>query len=119
VITTAKNMQIKREMIERVIRALLQANAYILNPAHRARLVNLLTSQLALKSAQDADAVYDDLIKFYVRKKPYPSREGILNIISEVGKSVPKAASLKFEDVTDASIIEKLDKSGFIDGLYK
>ena len=119
VITTAKNMQSKREMIERVIRALLQANAYILNQAHRARLVNLLISQLALKSAQDADAVYDDLIKFYVHKKPYPSREGILNIISEVGKSVPKAASLKFEDVTDASIIGKLDKSGFIDGLYK
>ena len=65
------------------------------------------------------DAVYDDLIKFYVHKKPYPSREGILNIISEVAKSVPKAASLKFEDVADASIIEKLDKSGFIDSLYK
>ena len=118
-ITTAKNMQSKREMIERVIRALLQANAYILNQAHRARVVDLLTTQLALKSAQDATAVYDDLIKFYVRKKPYPSREGILNIISEVGKSVPKAASLKFEDVADASIIEKLDKSGFIDDLYK
>lgn len=42
-----------------------------------------------------------------------------MNIIAEVGKSVPKAAGLKYEDVTDASLIEKLDKSGFIDSLYK
>jgi ABC-type nitrate/sulfonate/bicarbonate transport system substrate-binding protein len=119
IITTAKNMQTKRDVIERVIRALLQANAYILNPANRSRLLDVLTAQLALKSAQDAAAVYDDLIKYYVLKKPYPNREGISNIIAEVAKSVPKAAGLKYEDVTDVSIIEKLDKSGFIDGLYK
>jgi len=119
IITTAKNMQTKRDVIERVIRALLQANAYILNPANRSRLLDVLTAQLALKSAQDAAAVYDDLIKYYVLKKPYPNREGISNIIAEVAKSVPKAAGLKYDDVTDASIIEKLDKSGFIDGLYK
>jgi NitT/TauT family transport system substrate-binding protein len=119
VITTAKNMQSKRDLIERVLRALLQANAFILNPAHRARVTDLLSTQLALKSVQDATAVYDDLVKYYVLKKPYPNRDGIMNIIAEVAKSVPKATSLKYEDVTDASLIEKLDKSGFIDSLYK
>src|SRR5581483_2538293 len=117
--TTAKTMQGKRETIERVLRALLQANAYILNPAHRARVTALVSNQLALKSAQDAAAVYDDLVKYYVLKKPYPNRDGIANIIAEDAKSVPKAAGLKYEDVTDASLVEKLDKSGFIDGLYK
>lgn len=119
VITTAKNMQTKRDMLERVIRALLQGNAYVLNPTHRSRMVEILNAQLALKSPQDAAAVYDDLIKYYVLKKPYPNREGIGNIIAEVVKSLPKAAGIKYEDVADASIIEKLDKNGFIDGLYK
>jgi NitT/TauT family transport system substrate-binding protein len=119
VITTAKNMQTKRDTLERVIRALLQGNAYVLNPAHRSRIVEMLHSQLALKSPQDAAAVYDDLIKYYVLKKPYPNRAGIGNIIAEVVKSLPKAAGIKPEDVIDASIIEKLDKSGFIDALYK
>jgi ABC-type nitrate/sulfonate/bicarbonate transport system substrate-binding protein len=119
VITTAKNMQTKRDMIERVIRALLQGNAYILNPAHRSRMVEILNAQLALKSAQDAATVYDDLIKYYVLKKPYPNREGIGNILAEVTKSLPKAAGVKVADVVDASIIEKLDKSGYIDSLYK
>ncbi|MGE5302046.1 MAG: ABC transporter substrate-binding protein [Alphaproteobacteria bacterium] len=119
VITTAKNMQTKRETLERVIRALLQGNAYVLNPAHRSRIVEMLHSKLALKSPQDAAAVYDDLIKYYVLKKPYPNRAGIGNIIAEVVKSLPKSAGIKPEDVIDASIVEKLDKSGFIDALYK
>jgi len=119
VITTVKNMQTKREMIERILRALLQANAYILNPANRGRVVEIMTKQLALATQQEAGAVYDDLIKFYVFKKPYPSRDALTNIIAEVAKSVPKAAGLKYEDVVDSSIVEKFDKSGFIDGLYK
>ncbi len=119
VITTAKNMQTKRDMLERVVRAVLQAHAFILNPSNRERVIDLLTTQLALKSPQDAAAAYEDLVKFYVFKKPYPTREGFANVISEVAKSVPKAAGLKYEDVVDNSLIEKLDKNGFIDALYK
>jgi len=119
VITTAKNMQTKRDMLERVVRAILQAHAFILNPANRTRVVEVMTTQLALKSQQDAAAVYDDLVKFYVFKKPYPTRDGFANVIAEVVKSVPKAAGIKYEDVVDNSILDKLDKSGFIDGLYK
>ena len=64
VITTAKNVQTKRDMLERVVRAILQAHAFILNPANRTRVVEVMTTQLALKSQQDAAAVYDDLGKF-------------------------------------------------------
>ncbi|MGH7783041.1 MAG: ABC transporter substrate-binding protein, partial [Candidatus Binatia bacterium] len=60
IITTAKNVQTKRDMLERVVRAILQANAFILNPANRARVVDLMTSQLGLKSQQESAAVYDD-----------------------------------------------------------
>src|SRR2546426_2893302 len=119
VITTAKNVQTKRDLLERVVRSILQAHAFILNPAKRARVVELMTTQLALKSQEDAAAVYDDLLKFYVFKKPYPTRDGFANVISEVAKQLPKAAAIKYEDVVDTSIIEKLDKSGFIDALYK
>ena len=118
-ITTAKNMQAKRDLIERVTRSLLEANAYILNPTRRFRVSEILTAQLGFKTAQETAVAYEDLVKYYVLKKPYPSREGMANIIAEVSKSVPKAAGLKYEDVTDVGIIEKLDKSGFIDALYK
>src|SRR3990172_8486653 len=92
VITTAKNMQSKRDLIERVTRALLQANAYILNSARRSRRLEVLTAQLGFKTPQEAAVAYEDLVKYYVLKKPFPNREGIANIIAEVAKSVPKAA---------------------------
>jgi hypothetical protein len=91
----------------------------VLNPSNRGAVIELLKSQLGLKTAQEAEGAYGDLTRFYVLKKPLPNREGLQTIITEVGKEVPKAASLRFEDVTDPSILQRLDKSGFIDALYK
>ncbi len=119
VVTARKFLQSQRDVVERAIKALLEGNAYVLNPAQRPQLLELLKSRLGLKSAQDAIGAYEDTVKYYVLKKPYPYREGLQSIIAEVGKVVPSAASLRFEDVADPSIIEKLDKSGYIDSLYR
>jgi ABC-type nitrate/sulfonate/bicarbonate transport system substrate-binding protein len=118
-VTSRKFLQSQRDVVERAIKALLEGNAYVLNPAQRSPLLELLKTRLGLKSAQDAISAYEDTVKYYVLKKPYPYREGLQLIIAEVGKVVPSAASLKYEDVADPSIIEKLDKSGYIDGLYR
>ena len=118
-VTSKKYLETKQDTVERVMKALLQANAYVLNPANRAVVTDLLKTQLGLKTTQEAEGAYEDLTRFYVLKKPYPYRDGLQTIIAEVGKEIPKAASLKFEDVADPSIIQKLDKSGFIDSLYK
>src|SRR5437773_9877637 len=107
VITTAKNVQTKRDMLERVVRAILQAHAFILNPANRARDIELTTTQLALKSQQDAASVYDDLVKSYVVKKPYPTRDGFANVIAEVANQLHKAAAIKYEAAVHTRIIDK------------
>jgi NitT/TauT family transport system substrate-binding protein len=118
-VTSRKYLETKQDTLERLMKSLLQANAYVLNPANRAAVTDLLKTRLGLKTAQEADGAYEDLTRYYVLKKPYPYREGLQTIIAEVGKELPKAASLKFEDIADPSIIQKVDKSGFIDGLYK
>ncbi len=119
VVTTRKNLQGQRDVVERILKALLEGNAYVLNPAHRPQMLELLKTRLGLKSAQDAIGAYQETVKYYVLKKPYPYREGLQTIISEVGRVVPAAAGLRYEDVADPSIIEKLDKSGYIDSLYR
>jgi NitT/TauT family transport system substrate-binding protein len=118
-VTSRKYLESKQDTVERVMKALLQANAYVLNPANRAAVIEVLKTQLGFKTSQEAEGAYEDLTRYYVLKKPHPSREGLQTIISEVGKEIPKAANLKFEDVADPSIVQKLDKSGFIDSLYK
>lgn len=37
----------------------------------------------------------------------------------EISPDTAEGGRIKYEDVVDNSILEKLDKSGFIDGLYK
>lgn len=117
--TSRKFLETKRDALERVMKSLLMGNAYVLNPANKAAVIELVRTKLGLKTAQEGESAYADLTKFYVLKKPYPYKDGLKSIITEVGKVVPKAASLKPEDVIDTSVLEKLDKSGFIDGLYK
>ncbi len=118
-ITSRNTLTSKRDTIERVIKGFLEANAYVLNPSHRPRMLELLTARLGLKNPEDAAGAYEDLVKYYVLKKPYPNREGILIILAEIAKLVPNAASVRYEDVADPSILEKLDRSGYIDSLYK
>lgn len=118
VVTSRKFLQSQRDVVERATKALLEGNAYVLNRANRTPLLELLKARLGLKSTQDAVGAYEDTVKYYVLKKPYPYREGLQSIIAEVGKVVPAAATLKYEDVADPSIVEKLDKSGYIGSLY-
>ncbi len=101
------------------MKALLQANAYVLNPANHSFVVELLRTRLGLKTTQEAEGAYEDLTRYYVLKKPFPYRDGLQSITAEVAKVVPKAASLKFEDVADPRYFEKLEKNGFIESLYK
>jgi ABC-type nitrate/sulfonate/bicarbonate transport system substrate-binding protein len=119
VVTARKFLQNQRDVVERVIKALLEGNAYVLNRTYRPQLLEVLKLRLGLKSTQDAVGAYEDTVKYYVLKKPYPYREGLQSIIAEVGKVLPAAAGLKYEDVADPSIIEKLDKGGYIGSLYQ
>ena len=119
VVTSRKTLQTRRDMVERVVKALLEGNAFVLNPANRASVLELLRTRLGLKSREDANGAYEELVRYYVLRKPYPSREGIMSIAAEIAKFVPSASRLRFEDLADQSIVERLDRSGFIDNLYK
>jgi NitT/TauT family transport system substrate-binding protein len=52
-------------------------------------------------------------------KKQYPSLEGLKTVIDEIAERDPRAKSAKPEQFADFSFIRELDKSGYIDNLYK
>jgi NitT/TauT family transport system substrate-binding protein len=69
----------------------------------------------------DAEAL-EDSYQFFSRlvpAKPYPSVDAIREALAELGEKDPKARAAKPEEFADMSIIAELDRSGFIDGLYK
>jgi hypothetical protein len=59
------------------------------------------------------------LLRSFIQVKPYPSPEGFKTIFAELGKRVPAARNADPKDFVDRRFIEELDRSGFIDALYK
>jgi hypothetical protein len=51
--------------------------------------------------------------------KPYPSAEGFKTILDDLAKKLPHARTANPRDFMDARFIQELDKSGYIDGLYR
>jgi ABC-type nitrate/sulfonate/bicarbonate transport system substrate-binding protein len=52
-------------------------------------------------------------------RKQYPSLEAIKSALEEIAEDEPKARTLKPENFVDMSFVAELDKSGFIDNLYR
>jgi hypothetical protein len=52
-------------------------------------------------------------------RKPYPTNEGVASLINFLAKFNPKVGKLTVQDVVDSSLVGELDKSGFIDTIYR
>jgi hypothetical protein len=52
-------------------------------------------------------------------KKQYPSLKGLQTVLDELAERDPRAKTAKPEQFVDATFIQELDKSGYIDALYK
>ena len=71
-----------------------------------------------LRDAKRLEETYQTLREI-VKPKPYPSLEGFKAILSDAAERVPAAKTANPKDFLDMSLIAELDKSGFIDGLYR
>jgi len=54
-----------------------------------------------------------------VKLKPYPNPESFKTIFKDVSDRIPAAKTANPKDFMDTSFLEELDKSGYIDGLYR
>lgn len=113
-ISTRRYVSQNPRVVEAVVKAIVEGNAYILNPANRARVTEILAKHLRL-NARDAERAYEDLLP-KVERRPYPSMEAVRAIIQVMGLRNPRIAQLKAEELVDVSILHHLDQSGFIEG---
>jgi NitT/TauT family transport system substrate-binding protein len=70
------------------------------------------------KDEKQVEDAYQTL-REVVKAKPYPSLDGFKTIIKDASEKVPAAKNATPRDFIDISLLEELDKSGFIDGLYR
>ena len=116
-VSTRKYLKEQPKTAESVVKAIVEGNAYILNPANRKTVTEILAKNLRL-DPEKADRAYRDLLP-KVERKPYPNLEAMAAMMQVLGETNPKIAPLKPEQLVDASILRKLDQEGFIDQLYR
>ena len=99
------------ETVENVLRALVDAIAFIQEPENKTAVLKSLAQWLRLPKPDDALPGYDFMRRMYTRRI-YPNVEGIRNSIRVLTLTNEKFGRLKAEDLVDDRIVRKLEKEG-------
>ena len=108
-----------RQTVAHFVQAITESLARM--KSDRASTVEIMAENMLLDPEQDSaylNEVYDLLVVGYFPQKPYPTREGIQALIDAGLEENPGAVKLTADDIIDASFVQELDDSGFIDELY-
>lgn len=108
----AKNRDIARRMVKSYVEAI---HIVRTNPEITKRAFVKYRKTRDEKQLEDAFQTLREIVK----PKPYPNMESFKTIFKDVSDRIPAAKSANPREFVDTSFLEELDKSGYIDGLYR
>jgi NitT/TauT family transport system substrate-binding protein len=111
VLTTKRFMNSSPEVVEAVIRGLVDALAFIAQPENKPAVLKSLMKGLRLQKIEQAVEGYETLPHIFERRI-YPRADGVRNVIRLLGMSNEKIAKLKAEELVDDRFVRKLEKEG-------
>jgi NitT/TauT family transport system substrate-binding protein len=106
------------QQVEKVVTALTESAAFVLQPANKPVVIKSMMKNLRTSDMAAVEEGYQDQM-LTLNRKPYPTLEGMRNAQRLMSLQNPKIGSVKIEDIVDARFVKKLDESGFIDALYQ
>lgn len=104
-------VQTSPDVVEKVLRAVVEAIVFIQNPANKFAVMKSLAKGLRLDKVEETAEGYEVMRTLYERRI-YPNVAGIRNVIRLLGPTNAKIASLKAEHVVDDRIVKKLEQEG-------
>lgn len=105
------------DLVRNVMKAYVEGIHYY--KTHRAESLAILSKYLKTSDMEVLTEVYEDVGLTLTAEKPYPTLRGIEIMLRELASTHPKSAAARPEDFVDLTFIKELDRSGFIDRLYK
>ncbi len=107
------NIQKNPQMIENILKALIEGAAFSLSQTQKPITLKIVQKYLKI-GEREAEEGYRDLVNG-TDKKPYAAAAGVTNVVRLMKRSNPKVERVKAEQLIDDRILKKLDQSGFID----
>ena len=115
-VTTQRQIAKNRDVVRRMVKAYVEAIHLVrTNPEISKR---AFAKYRKTNDEKQLDEAYDTLREM-VRPKPYPSMDGFKTIFKDVSDRIPTARTANPKEFIEASFLEELDRSGYIDGLYR
>jgi len=114
--TTERFIRDEPQTVFGFVRAFVEGIAYY--RTHKAESVQMIKEFLRVADTAIAEEAYDYFARI-TPMKPYPTVDGVRTVMDEIAATEPAIRNAKVEQFIDASFMTKLDRSGYIDGLYK
>jgi NitT/TauT family transport system substrate-binding protein len=113
--TTRSYLSRQRESVKKVLMAHVEATHFF--KTHKEESIKMVSKYSRQTNETYLEAAYTATAKLYDRV-PLVTRAGVETQIKEAVSRKP-GARLRFEDMVDENIVRDLEKSGFIDKVYK
>jgi NitT/TauT family transport system substrate-binding protein len=97
------------DTVEGVLKGLVEAIAFIQEPANKATVMKSLARGLRFPNVEDAAEGYQSMTSLYERRI-YPNVEGLRNVIRLLGPGNEKIRRIKAADMVDDRFVRKLEK---------
>jgi len=120
VVASRQYIAAKRDTMLRFLRAFLEAVRDLKTDKEFA--ISVMAKNLRMDPKKDREALEDsfqEVVTDQMLKVPYPNLEAVKMGIELLGKDRPAKASGDARDYVDVSLMQELEKSGFIQSLYK
>ena len=111
VLTTKRFMNASPDVVENVLRGLVDSLAFIAQPENKPAVLKSLMKGLRLQKVEQAIEGYESLPLLFERRI-YPRADGVHNVIRLLGLTNEKIRKLKAEDLVDDRFVRKLEKEG-------
>ena len=115
-VTTERFIKKNPDMARRIVRSIIESIHLLkTNPEFTKKAIKKYMRFPQDQAAEEAYQVIRDIMP----RKPYPTVEGIKAVLDELSPKLPAAKTVQPREFMDTRFIEELDRSGFIDRLYK
>ena len=94
---------------------------FISSPKNKPAVLETIMKQFKMTDTAPAEGAYQDvvtLVRMEEYRKPYVSIEAMRTLQRLLKTQNPKIGDIKVENLVDASVIKKIDDSGFFEKLY-
>ncbi|MGN6719953.1 MAG: ABC transporter substrate-binding protein [Candidatus Binatia bacterium] len=112
IVTRKTYLQKNPEILENIMKALIEAEHYMMSPGGKAQSIKTIMSHLKLTEIAVAEEGHADAIKDF-DPKPVPSLDGLKNMQRLLAMQNPRLADVNPASLVDLTLMRKLEDSGF------